>query len=248
MKRLLFPVLLLPILAFAQGGLPVNPYIYVDGKAEIQKAADLVKISFDVVARASDVAKANAEVQAKAAKVFDLLKRHKIADNDVIAESLRSEPEFENEQSYVRRGKVVGFSVSRRFDVKIRDVTAFPKLVDELIAGVNAEFSVVASGVSNEREMQDQLWEKALKNARGASRQGAQDDEHENRFGLRRIACPFSRDSHEDFWKRRTRYHYRFQYSDDRAGVSSCSGDSQPRDSRDLSDLAGEVIRCRSNE
>jgi len=166
MKRLLFPVLLLPILAFAQGGLPVNPYIYVDGKAEIQKAADLVKISFDVVARASDVAKANAEVQAKAARVFDLLKRHKIADNDVIAESLRSEPEFENEQSYVRRGKVVGFSVSRRFDVKIRDVTAFPKLVDELIAGVNAEFSVVASGVSNEREMQDQLWEKALKNAR----------------------------------------------------------------------------------
>jgi len=166
MKRFLFfSLFVLPLSVFAEGGLPDRPYIYVEGKAEIQKQADMVTIRFDVVARAPDVAKANAEVQARAAKIFDLLKRHKIPDNDVIAESLRSEPEFEQEQAYQRRGRVIGFSVSRRLNVKIRDVAVFPKLVDELIAEGNAEFSDVASGLSNEKEMQDQLWEKALKNA-----------------------------------------------------------------------------------
>jgi uncharacterized protein YggE len=161
MKRFLFfPLLILPISVFAQGGLPDKPYTYVEGKAEIQKAADIVTIRFDVVARASDVAKANTEVQAKAAKIFELLKRHKIPDNDVIAESLRSEPEFENEQSYTKRGNVIGFNVSRSLDVTIRDVAVFPKLVDELIAVGTAEFSDVASGLSNEKEMQDQLGEK----------------------------------------------------------------------------------------
>jgi uncharacterized protein YggE len=42
----------------------------------------------------------------------------------------------------------------------------FPKLVDELLAVGNAEFSDIASGLSTEREIQDQLWEKALNNAR----------------------------------------------------------------------------------
>jgi uncharacterized protein len=167
MKRFLFfSLVLFPVSLFAEGGLPDKPYIYVEGKAEIEKPADIVTMRFDVVARGPDVAKANTETQTKAAKIFDLLKRYKIPDNDVIAESLRSEPEFENEQSYVKRGKVIGFSVSRRFQVKIRDVAVFPKLVDELLAVGNAEFSDIASGLSTEREIQDQLWEKALKNAR----------------------------------------------------------------------------------
>jgi uncharacterized protein YggE len=82
----LFSLLVGPISVLAEGGLPSQPYIYVQGKAEIQKPADIVTLGFDVVGRAANQPKANEEVQAKAAKIFALLKDRKIADTDVIAE------------------------------------------------------------------------------------------------------------------------------------------------------------------
>src|SRR5437588_8988687 len=101
MKGLLFLLLLvLPIAVFAEGGLPDKPYIYVEGNAEIQKAADMVTLRFDLVGRASDQPKANQDVQTKANQIFELVKNAKIADNDLIAEDLRSEPEFEQEENY----------------------------------------------------------------------------------------------------------------------------------------------------
>ena len=42
MKPLLFVLLVLPGILLAQGGLPNQPYIYVEGKAEIEKPADIV--------------------------------------------------------------------------------------------------------------------------------------------------------------------------------------------------------------
>src|SRR5437867_2092155 len=135
MKRFLFlPLLILPIALFAEGGLPDKPYIYVQGKAEIQKLADIVTLKFDLVGRAPDQPKANEDVQSKANKIFALLKERKIEDNDVIAEDLRSEPEFEQEGDYSRgHRKLVGYKVTRPFQIKVRDVNLFPKLVNELL-------------------------------------------------------------------------------------------------------------------
>jgi uncharacterized protein YggE len=83
MKRFLFfSLLILPISVFAQGGLPDKPYIYVEGKAEIQKPADIVTLRFDVVGRAPELPKANQDVQSSAIKIFGLLKSKKIAENE----------------------------------------------------------------------------------------------------------------------------------------------------------------------
>ena len=169
MKRFLFPLLLLPILAFADGGLPDRPYIYVEGKAEIQRPVDFVTLRFDLVARAPDQPKANAEVQSKANKIFASLKDRKIADNDVIAEDLRSEPEFEQGDEYsTKRGKLIGYKVTRPFQVKVHDVTVFPKLADELISDKGVEFSGIDGGLSkeNEKQVEDDIWQRALANAR----------------------------------------------------------------------------------
>lgn len=43
--------------AFAQGGLPDKPYVYVEGKAEIEKPPDMVTLRFELVARNPDQAK-----------------------------------------------------------------------------------------------------------------------------------------------------------------------------------------------
>lgn len=168
MKRFPFFVLFIfPISLFAEGGLPDKPYIYVEGSAEIQKSADMVILRFDLVGRAPDQPKANQEVQTKANKVFELVKNGKIADNDLIAEDLRSEPEFEQEENYSRgHGKLIGYKVTRPFQVKVRDVTAFPKLVDELLNLGGTEFSGIDGGLQKQKEVENEIWEKALANAR----------------------------------------------------------------------------------
>jgi uncharacterized protein YggE len=167
MKRFLFALLILPLSAFADGGLPTQPYLYVEGKAEIEKPADMVTLRFDLVARNADQTKANQEVQAKAAKILASLDGRKIAQTDVVASDLKTEPQYEgDEDSSRKRGKIIGYSVTRSFSVKIRDVTAFPKLVDELLAIEGLEFSEIVAGLSNEKEMQDEIWKKALTNAR----------------------------------------------------------------------------------
>lgn len=152
----------------AQGGLPDKPYIYVEGKAEIEKPADMVTLRFELVARNPEQAKANQEVQAKASKIFAMLNDRKIQQNDVIAADLRSEPIYEHdeEETYRKRGKIVGTKVTRPFSIKVRDITAFAKLVDELLAIPGVQFSAIDPGLSKEKEMQDAVWGKALVNAR----------------------------------------------------------------------------------
>jgi uncharacterized protein YggE len=168
MKRFLFLSLtILPVSVLAEGGLPDKPYIYVEGKAEVQKPPDVVTLDLELVARAPDQPKANQDVQNRANKMIALLKGKKIADNDIIAQNLRSEPEFEQEEAYPnRRGKLIGYKMSRPFQVKVRDVAIFPKLVDDLIAIGSVEFRSIDPGLAKEKEMENELWDQALANAR----------------------------------------------------------------------------------
>jgi len=48
----------------------------------------------------------------------------------------------------------------------VHDLAAFPKLVDQLLSMGNVEFSEIEEGVSNEKEFEDQVWDKALTNDR----------------------------------------------------------------------------------
>jgi uncharacterized protein YggE len=168
MKKLVLLVFAsLPLSVLAQGGLPDKPYIYVEGKAEIEKPADMVTLRFDLVARNPDQAKANQEVQAKANKIFALLTERKIAENDVIAADLKSEPLYEKEEETGRKqGKIVGYAVTRSFAVKVRDVGTFARIVDELLALGGTEFSGIETGLIKEREVREEIFEKTLADAR----------------------------------------------------------------------------------
>jgi uncharacterized protein YggE len=166
-KLVLLAIASLPLSVLAQGGLPDKPYIYVEGKAEIEKPADMVTLRFDLVARNPDQAKANQEVQAKANKIFALLTERKIAENDVVAADLKSEPQYEKQdEPGGKQGKLIGYAVTRSFTVKVRDVTAFAKIVDELLAIGGTEFSGIDTGLTKEKEVRDEIFDKTLANAR----------------------------------------------------------------------------------
>lgn len=167
MKKFVLLVLAsFPLSVLAQGGLPDKPYIYVEGKAETEKAADMVTLRFELVARNPDQAKANQEVQMKANKVFTSLKERKIAETDVIASDIKSEPQFEKSEDRRKNDKVVGYSVTRTFAVKVRDVQAFATIVDELLTIPGIELSGVEAGLTKEKEIRSEIFEKALGNAR----------------------------------------------------------------------------------
>ena len=88
MKRFLFTILSFPISVLAEGGLPSQPYIYVEGKAEIQKPADSAVLTFALVVRAPDQPKAKEEIQARANKILAMLDSRKIAKNEIVAENV----------------------------------------------------------------------------------------------------------------------------------------------------------------
>lgn len=166
MKTAVYLLLLVPISVFAQGGLPTQPYIYVEGRAEVEKPADMATLRFDIVVRHADEKKVNADVQAKANAVFQLVKNRGISNDDVIAESLRSEPQFENPENYQRKGKIIGYAVARPFAIKVRDVASFPKLADDIMAIGGVEFSAIDGGLQKENDVERDLWKKAVANAR----------------------------------------------------------------------------------
>ena len=73
-KTLLTLLLCFPLFAWADAGLPTQPYIYVEGRAEVEKLADMVTLSFELSFLNLDLAAANKLVQAQANQVFALLK------------------------------------------------------------------------------------------------------------------------------------------------------------------------------
>lgn len=164
--KILLPLLsALTSLAFADG-LPTVPYLYVQGSAEVEKNADLVSLRFKLSETNKEVAAANKAVQAQAVKVFELLKATGIADEDVVASAISSEAEYEEAEGNRRTGKLLGYRVVREFEVKIRDVAKFPRLINDLFALKVGYFDGINSEYSKAKDVKKETWELALKNAR----------------------------------------------------------------------------------
>jgi len=148
-------------------GLPNQPFLYVEGKAEIEKEPDIISLHFDITGRNADQGKANQEVQAKAKKLFALFKETRIEDRDVVAEGLASELEFERDETdEKKRGKLIGYVVTRSFNVNIRDLTKYGKLGDQIMALGGVKLRYVSSEISNRDKLGEELWPKAIANAR----------------------------------------------------------------------------------
>ena len=166
MKIILFILLSLPIYVFAGDGLPSQPYIYVEGNGKIQRDPDMVTLSFSLGSFDRKLDAAVKKVQGQATKVFTLLDGEKIAQKDVIAESIRWQSGYENDDTYSEKHGAKGYRANREISVVVRDVGAFPKIIDELLAAGVEDFTTVAPSLSNQDELNDQTHGLAVANAR----------------------------------------------------------------------------------
>ena len=175
MKTFVFCALaLVPLTAVPQSsevagltGLPNHPFLYVEGKAEIEKDPDFISLRFDISARNADEGKANQDVQAKAKKVFALLKEAKVEDRDVVAQEVQSDAEFERDEAdQKKRGKLIGYVVTRSFSLNLRDLTKYGKLGDQIMALGDVRLGYISGEVSDREKLGEELWPKAIANAR----------------------------------------------------------------------------------
>jgi uncharacterized protein len=162
---------LVPLAVFAETtnltGLPNQPFLYIEGKAETKKAPDIITMGISIEGRNLDQGKANQEVQAKAKKVFALLKEAKIEDRDVVAQDLSSNAEYERDEvDPKKRGKLTGYVVSRSFNITVRDVTKYGKLGDQIMELGGVELSHISGELSDRDKLGEDLWPKAIENAR----------------------------------------------------------------------------------
>jgi uncharacterized protein len=148
-------------------GLPNRPFLYVEGKATVERFPDIIALGFGISARDVDEGKANQAVQAKAKKVFALLKEAKIEDRDVVAQDIRSEPDYERDETEPqKRGRLIGYIVTRRFKVTLRDLAKYGPLGDQIIALGDVSLDYMDGQVSDREKLGEDLWPKAIANAR----------------------------------------------------------------------------------
>jgi uncharacterized protein YggE len=167
MRQFFLLSLLGPALAFGDGGLPNQPYIYVQGEAQVESPPDMVTMNFSVVATNLDQEAANKQAQEAATRILAMLDANKIPEKDVTASNLKAEPQYErDENSPANRGKLIGYTVTRPFTVKLHDLGILARLVDDLVATKGVEFAGIEPGLSNQKEIQQQAQSKALAIAR----------------------------------------------------------------------------------
>jgi uncharacterized protein YggE len=164
MKSTVLAALCLPIVCLANG-LPSQPFIYVEGKGQIEKPAAFVDLNFKITIRGADQGKANEQVQAKAAKVAALLKAYKVEDKDCTFGELTAEPAFEEGGAYPGRGKKIGFDVIRLFDVDFLDLQHIGGFVDDLLNLGDVEVTSMNPGIKGGKEVLEELWKSAVKDA-----------------------------------------------------------------------------------
>ncbi|MFA6257205.1 MAG: SIMPL domain-containing protein [Candidatus Paceibacterota bacterium] len=105
-----------------------NNTISVNGQGEVLANPDVAMIYFSIVEKATTLAEAQSKATAKEKAALDFLAKEEIAKKDIKTEAYNTYPNYEYENcNYqypcpARSPKIVGYEVSERISVKIRNV------------------------------------------------------------------------------------------------------------------------------
>lgn len=166
--------------AFAAGPLPDGPYLIATGTAKADIAPDYATLNLSVRGLAPTTPAASDIVDDKSAKVFAVLKKVGIADEDIRASNLNISPDYDYDgDKRVYKGQ----EVSRDFRVTLHDLKGFSSLVQGLIDTDLDELNNVEFGSSKEGDIEKHNLESAIDKAREqADDMAARAGEHVDRI------------------------------------------------------------------
>ena len=111
--------------------------ISVSGSGVVDLEADMVKFSIDVSETADTTGEAQQKTNKKMAQILDLLKKHKVDDNDISTTALN----FSTEYNWDNGKQIkVGEYVSQTVYVTMKDINEFSPLADDIgskISGIS---------------------------------------------------------------------------------------------------------------
>ncbi|MBO6001079.1 MAG: SIMPL domain-containing protein, partial [Spirochaetales bacterium] len=111
--------------------------ISVSGNGVVYLEADMVKFSIDVSETADTTGEAQQKTNKKMAQILDLLRKHKVDDNDISTTALN----FSTEYNWDNGKQIkVGEYVSQTVYVTMKDINEFSPLADDIgskISGIS---------------------------------------------------------------------------------------------------------------
>ena len=111
--------------------------ISVSGSGVVYLEADMVKFSINVSETADTTGEAQQKTNKKMAQILDLLKKHKVDDNDISTTALNFNTEYNWDNGKQTK---VGESVSQTVYVTMKDINEFSPLADDIgskISGIS---------------------------------------------------------------------------------------------------------------
>lgn len=145
---------------------PDFPFITADGQAEREVPPTNATVFFTVLAFAKSSEEATATVQAALGKVIAALKAEGVGENLIRAHDLDKSAVRKRDNDSNNYSEILGYEVSRRVELKLPDLTNYPKIVRTLMAADHVT-SVSSNFDTNKRdEVEAELTGEACAKAR----------------------------------------------------------------------------------
>jgi uncharacterized protein YggE len=154
--------LLLSAPAHAESDFP--PAISVTGEASISVPPDLALVDAGVASDAKTAREASEANNNAMTKVLAALKAANVDPKDIRTSRLSLQPQYAPNRSGT--SPVVGYRVSNRVTVRIRDVTKLANVIDTLVGAGANDIGNVSFEVSQASKLLDDAREKAVADAR----------------------------------------------------------------------------------
>ena len=153
---------------------PSAPHIYIQGQAEITTAADTVLLNVGIVEIDKDLLAAKNKADKTMAKAIKLAKNSGALDKDINAGQINIYRETKyNRQTNAQ--EFVGFRVSRNITIKLNSIDKYPTLLQSLVnEGIN-QINNTQFVSSKYNELHQQAQKLAIKDARQAAKEFAND-------------------------------------------------------------------------
>ncbi len=136
MKRILGMLFLLTLEVIVQAADAPERFVQVSGEGEVKVEPDIALTQVQIETTGKDLKQVEAENVRKSAAVLDTLKKLGVATSDIQTTSVQISPRYD----YVNgRQQFREYGASKSFSVKLRDLSAYGKVINGLIqAGVGS--------------------------------------------------------------------------------------------------------------
>ena len=129
MKTLLITLTLLLPLAAAAASTYDHRIVSTNGFGEVEAKPDMATLNLNVSVTRSEALTAKQEVDKRVNKFLAALKRFKIADEDIVASTLRTNPRYEYDRQSSRQ-RFAGYDASRTLRITVRKLDQLTEIMD----------------------------------------------------------------------------------------------------------------------